>query len=297
MRSEPVVVGGGSRIVLELPPLPATEVLLCIIAILLLRGVWLLQEGVVLLSKIAGGDERSKTESAPATNLMANPEKAIAERTSPQRAPAPQARALRTSSAMFSQCLLDDDVDIAMFMDACRWYADKVCAPMGNFTVLMVREVHANMDKVKHTFQLNPARYRSMRALLDAETSSNMHQPVGLLADPSAAMGLLWARRGLLFWVSLFRQQAPKEGLAVASDVLAAYEEALAPYFGWVSSNTFKLATRAFPGWAAIQATWAADQADALEDMTEWLEVVEPLLETILRLLQALDLEDQRKCL
>ena len=46
---------------------------------------------------------------------------------------------------------------------------------------------------------------RSMRELLEAELGAQMHQPGGLLADPSAAMGLLWARRGLEFWIHVFK--------------------------------------------------------------------------------------------
>ena len=44
-----------------------------------------------------------------------------------------------------------------------------------------------------------------MRELLEAELGAQMHQPGGLLADPSAAMGLLWARRGLEFWIHVFK--------------------------------------------------------------------------------------------
>ena len=44
-----------------------------------------------------------------------------------------------------------------------------------------------------------------MAMMLDEEVSSGMHSPGGVLADPSAAIGLLWARRGLAFWIALFR--------------------------------------------------------------------------------------------
>ena len=63
------------------------------------------------------------------------------------------------------------------------------------------------MRKVEQFFDLAPARSRSMRALLEAETASGMHQPGGLLTDPSAAMGLLWARRGLAFWVLVYKDR------------------------------------------------------------------------------------------
>lgn len=50
--------------------------------------------------------------------------------------------------------------------------------------------------------------FQSMQQMLQEECSSGMHAPGGILADPSAAIGLLWARRGLLFWVCLFRPHA-----------------------------------------------------------------------------------------
>jgi len=56
---------------------------------------------------------------------------------------------------------------------------------------------------VEQSFELAPV--RSMRELLEAELGAQMHQPGGLLADPSAAMGLLWARRGLEFWIHVFK--------------------------------------------------------------------------------------------
>ena len=82
--------------------------------------------------------------------------------------------------------------------------ADDVVLPAG---AVHVSQVHANMRKVEQFFDLAPARYRSMRALLEAETASGMHQPGGLLTDPSAAMGLLWARRGLAFWVLVYKDR------------------------------------------------------------------------------------------
>jgi len=56
-----------------------------------------------------------------------------------------------------------------------------------------------------YTDLLAPDRFRSMVAMLQEEVSSGMHAPGAILADPSAAVGLLWARRGLQFWIALFR--------------------------------------------------------------------------------------------
>ena len=71
-----------------------------------------------------------------------------------------------------------------------------------------------------------------MVTMLEEECSSGMHSRGAVLAGPSAAIGLLWARRGLSFWVALFRphvtkfletkRKAGSQDTACASGALAA---------------------------------------------------------------------------
>ncbi len=111
---------------------------------------------------------------------------------------------LRFSAQSFAECMLDeDDVDVPRFIAACRGYVD-VLHRLGPFTMISIREVQSNMVKEETAFGVDPQRLVSMRALLEEEVKSHTHSPGGVLADPSAAMGLLWARRGLAFWLSLF---------------------------------------------------------------------------------------------
>ncbi|KAL3921372.1 MAG: hypothetical protein SGPRY_004926, partial [Prymnesium sp.] len=284
------------RLVLELPPLPAVEVLLALIAVLLARMVWLLASLLAILRKAS---EETHTDLKATLRSGLSPKLPKEARVTERR--------LLTSAKMFEQCMLGDaDVDVQKFMDACRWYGEQILTRMGPFTMITVREIHANMDKVKHTFQLDPEKHRSMRALLEAECSSNMHQPGGILADPSAAMGMLWARRGLMFWVCLFHKHMDngekrlaaggQPQLSLHTTVLNAYEEALAPFNGWVSRNTFMLATRTFPEWRDIEATWASNHEDAIDDMSAWVRILEPLLSRMFAIIKALDLDDLRKC-
>lgn len=291
-----------SRIVLELAPFSAVEVLLIIIMVLLARGVWLLSDVLVEQRKLTeermkhkGSDERTGFRSSRNQELKV------------PKQPRSTDRVLRTSAKMFEHCMLGEhDMDVSKFMDACRWYGDKVLTRMGTFTLVTVREIHANMDKVKQTYQLDPEKHRSMHEILDAECASGMHQPGGVLSDPSAAMGLLWARRGLLFWVCLFRKHkdqddkeappsTPTGSNSYHNNVIAAYEEALAPFNGWVTRNTFMLAARAFPEWREIEATWASTHEEAMADMTGWVNVLDPLLERMGKIISSLDLEDKRK--
>ncbi|KAL1521654.1 hypothetical protein AB1Y20_021311 [Prymnesium parvum] len=299
------------RLVIEVPPLPVVELLLVIISLLLARSIWLLSEGRALLSKAAEGGLAKLTESKssderPHTHALTRGRSAsaVSESRTP-REPKFTDRVLQTSAKMFEQSMLDEaDVDVGKFMDACRWYADKVLMRMGTFTLVTVRETHTNMDKVKQNYELNPDKHRSMRNLLEAECWSDMHQPGGVLMDPSAAMGLLWARRVLMFWICLFRRHMDRSDMRPAtptkespaqSEVITAYEEALAPFNGWVTRTTFMLASRAFPEWQDIEAVLASNHEDAMADLRSWVQVLEPLLERMDNIIQDLDLNDMRK--
>eukprot|EP00964_Phaeocystis_antarctica_P006389 scaffold3458_cov66-Phaeocystis_antarctica.AAC.4 len=73
------------------------------------------------------------------------------------------------------------------------------------------------MAKIDTSLQLDAVAYCSMRALLTAEVDAGMHQEGAILANPSAAMGLLWARRGLSFWLEIYRLSLP-EGYAEGAE-------------------------------------------------------------------------------
>jgi len=229
------------------------------------------------------------------------------------------ARPLHISAGHFRKCLTgDDDVDVALFIAACQNYC-KVLALIGPFTLLSIREVHSNMKKIEHSFELAPVRYRSMRELLEAESAAGMHQPGGLIVDPSAAMGLLWARRGLAFWIHIFRDllaqyearqggaggppdgparsgsSSPRERAEVPTlkeVVEKGYANSLGPFNGWLSQNSMALAMRAVP---AEFPQLAPSVAELIEDLREWSDVVEQLVRRMAAMQRELDLEDTRK--
>ena len=187
-------------------------------------------------------------------------------------------------------------------MRACRAYADCVLQRMGPFTLLSIREVHSNMRKVQLTHDIDPSTLGTMRAILQREIAGAMHQPGGLIADPSAAMGLLWARRGLAFWVHFYRACEAHEAsgeeaqsFAIQRAVTAAYEAELQPHNGWVTRHSFALATRTAGEWDAIRAKLAPTDTALRDDLQSWLRAVVPLLERMGALQKALDLEDTRK--
>ena len=212
-------------------------------------------------------------------------------------------RPLEVSAAQFRDALLgSDDVAVPRFMRACRAYADCVLQRMGPFTLLSIREVHSNMRKVQLTHDIDPSTLGTMRAILQREIAGAMHQPGGLIADPSAAMGLLWARRGLAFWVHFYRACEAHEAsgeeaqsFAIQRAVTAAYEAELQPHNGWVTRHSFALATRTAGEWDAIRAKLAPTDTALRDDLQSWLRAVVPLLERMGALQKALDLEDTRK--
>ena len=117
-------------------------------------------------------------------------------------------RVLRTNAATFSGALLgEDDVDVLEFMRGCREFRDTILVRLGSFSRPAAKQVTDNLAKIEATYALNPRRFGSMHALLEEEARSQMHARMRTrgLADPSAAMGLLWARRGLQYWICLFR--------------------------------------------------------------------------------------------
>jgi hypothetical protein len=150
-------------------------------------------------------------------------------------------RVLRTNAATFSGALLgEDDVDVLEFMRGCREFRDTILVRLGSFSRPAAKQVTDNLAKIEATYALNPRRFGSMHALLEEEARSQMHARMRTrgLADPSAAMGLLWARRGLQYWICLFRPllEAGLDGrtarLPNHEDAKAAHGESLGPYTG-----------------------------------------------------------------
>lgn len=318
-------------VTIHIPDLPVLELVLMVIAVLLLRILLVVQEGVQLLR-----DMHSKEETEPSSEKrrslppLSRQNRYSTEGTwqndtgrndtgSEKSSIEQPARQLKMSAGHFAKCLVGAaDVDVALFIAACEHLACKVLPLIGPFTLLSIREVHSNMKKIEHSFELAPLRYRSMRELLDAETAAGMHQPGGLIVDPSAAMGLLWARRGLQFWIFIFRElvaqhelrvsgsnaQPELSGLSESSSsrtgkldnlkevVERGYAASLQPYFGWLSNNSMSLALRAVPAEFPVL---APTMGELLEDLREWGDVLEELVERMAAMQQELDLEDKRK--
>lgn len=196
-------------ITIQLGAVSVSDLVLLAIAVLLWRLLVSAKESVALL-KSAHKDLQRLKEAAPRPSSS----RGASRRPSPLEGTPSPTRLIGVSAVAFADCLLgDDDVDACKFMACCRAFAG-ILEKLGSFTLISVREVHSNMAKVDTSYQLAPERFRSMRALLREEVDSQMHAAGGVIADPSAAMGLLWARRGLSFWQALFRPHLRSGGVS-----------------------------------------------------------------------------------
>lgn len=275
-----------SGITIDVTGVPVVEVLLTVIAALLYYLARLLRE---LLQTVRALQNKPSTESSR-TAALETPK------------PQPPSRPIKLSAEQFQACMLEGgDIDVALFIKACRSFCTQVLQVIGPFTVLSVREVHSNMQKVERSFELAPENYRSMRALLEAECGAGYHQAGGILADPSAAIGLLWARRGLGFWVEVFKDHESWLGAKHADNpevlklsVKTAYESTVGRFNGWVMQNSFSLALRTAP--KAFPA-FAPSEELLQEDLMQFVEAVGQLLTQMAAIHKALDLEDLRKSL
>lgn len=324
-----------SRVVIEIPSLPLAELLLVGILVLLYRLLVKLSEAVALLHKltnssqhvVAANQDPKRATPTPPSRREARSRAQSLTGAGPDEDARPDARLdarlLQQSARKFASCLdAPDDVNVEQLLAAMRLFS-KVLELKGSFTHFLVKEIHSNSKKIESSYRLNPGKYRSMRLLLEAEVASKMHQPDGILGDPSAAMGLLWARRGLGFWLKFYRNRLQeleaegadsdsgstgratpppkdggKEGVKEPGSGLfpealqVAYSESLAQFNGWITQNSMALAMRAVP---ATFPRLAASEEMEEEDMREWVSALERLLERMEALHLELDLEDKRK--
>mmetsp|Transcript_15825 Transcript_15825/g.52176 ORF Transcript_15825/g.52176 Transcript_15825/m.52176 type:complete len:348 (-) Transcript_15825:169-1212(-) len=334
----PTTASHVSGVTIHIPAVPVIELTLLVIAALLWRLLVAVHAGLAMLHALqaeksphSGVPSAEKGSPPPPPHLSRQLSRERLRGGTPVPPPSPRgegepnmladARPLRISAGHFGKCLSGDaDVDVALFIAACQNYC-KVLALIGPFTLLSTREVISNMKKIEHSFELAPVRYRSMRELLEAEVAAGMHQPGGVLVDPSAAVGLLWARRGLTFWVHIFRELSrigrqrqsgrisPAEGptpsgrstprggsptgdVSLKELVERGYAATLQPFNGWLSQNSMSLALRAVP---QEFPRLAPTQLEMLEDLEAWCDVVEQLVGRMAAVQLELDLEDRRK--
>ena len=159
----------------------------------------------------------------------------------PARALWASQRPLRRSAAAFNECRQGSDIDLPRFLRAAKQYCE-LAAQFGRFAVPSASEVRRCIEKIEqaaHKLEGSGSRthYKTMRALLQAEVALGLHKPGGQLEDPSAAMGLLWTRRGLAFWMEVFQMQV-KQSASLKEQMGKAYDRTLSNFHGFISRRS-----------------------------------------------------------
>eukprot|EP00320_Phaeocystis_rex_P007096 CAMPEP_0119088670 /NCGR_PEP_ID=MMETSP1178-20130426/146333_1 /TAXON_ID=33656 /ORGANISM="unid sp, Strain CCMP2000" /LENGTH=232 /DNA_ID=CAMNT_0007071971 /DNA_START=21 /DNA_END=716 /DNA_ORIENTATION=- len=208
-------------------------------------------------------------------------------------------RPLRRSAVAFNECSKGSDIDLPRFLHAAKQYCE-LAAQFGRFAVPSASEVMRCIVKIEQAAQRLERsckkRYKTMRALLKAEVELGLHRPGGELADPSAAMGVLWTRRGLAFWNEVFRMQVHKSA-NLRDQMSAAYDRTLSRFHGFISRRAFSVASSATPSWEQVRANAAlAPSEEALrDDLKVWTNALKKLLRSMTAMQVQLDLEDKRR--
>ena len=145
-------------------------------------------------------------------------------------------------------------------------------------------------------------RCATLRGLLELERDSGIHGRGGVLADPSAAMAILWLRRSMDFMADLqvnigaLDEGGGKQGSSRRA-AFDAYAEHLEPFHNWLLKHTFRVALNAIPSkreFLQRLGPLVAEEVTASE-LRDHAEVVKQITEALRVLFCELDLEDTRK--
>ncbi len=184
----------------------------------------------------------------------------------------------------------------------------------GPVMLLVNQNCEANLRKVRKVIErfgaTEPKRVSTLRGLLEAEKATGIHRPGAVLADPSAAIALLWTRRTLQFFLQCLIGTCEMGGSATMtmSDVAAAaYRMHLEPFHGWFLKNTFTLTLNGVPSRESVlqkicgsrrlsHETHERDsELAAVREIRECIDVLRVVVDGMRALFEELDLEDMRK--
>ena len=147
----------------------------------------------------------------------------------------------RLASQLNACAMGKTDVDVPALLEATDAFCGFLCR-FGKFCGPSVGNVRGCMEKVENSRKSLRKRFpgslASFQELLECEKP--VHKPNAVLADPSAAMGLLWIRRGLQYWADVFEQQAeqlkkcPSKTCSLTEQCAIAYKRTVGPFHGWI---------------------------------------------------------------
>ena len=179
----------------------------------------------------------------------------------------------------------------------------------GPLMQLAIKNDMANFDKVRAAWndlgRGDSAKVARLRGLLEAERASGIHKGGGVLADPSAAIALVWIRRSLDFQNTILETISTDRAVSVVNVAKDAYKAHLETYHNFWLKNTFRAALSGLPSRTEFLQRLAPNLAHSLQtderericysEMAELVEVQQKAVATMSALLVELDLQDSRK--
>lgn len=199
----------------------------------------------------------------------------------------------------FNECCKGSDIDMTKFLRAAKQYCE-LASQFGRFAVPSASEVRRCIEKIEQGAKKLESKgkgiQKTMRALLQAEVALGLHRPGGELADPSAAMGVLWTRRGLAFWMEVFQMEVEKSA-NLKDQMGKAYERTLSSFHGFISRRAFSVAAGATPSWEQMRtnADLAPTEEELRDDLKVWAGALKKVLKSMHAMQVQLDLEDKRR--
>ena len=141
----------------------------------------------------------------------------------------------------------------------------------------------------------------TLRAVLSAERAQGMHAP-GKLADPSAAVALLWMHRSLAFQHGMLEGLCSKRESKLSEVAREAYTKHLEANHSWLLKNTFKMSLSSMPTRDELYARLAprmrtADEREqiCLQEIREFSLAAGPVVQAIRSIFEELGLSDDKK--
>lgn len=231
-----------------------------------------------------------------------------------ERGPGHQRSGSNMSSSSASMLLSDaaqaapGDVDVLIepFIDAFGMMLRNLLTPVfGTTMVLAVKNDEGNIEKVRQALVKQSAANGgvppTLRAVLSAERAQGMHAP-GKLADPSAAVALLWMHRSLAFQHAMLDGLCSKRESKLSDVAREAYTKHLEANHSWLLKNTFKMSLNSMPTRDELYSRLAprmrrADEREqiCLQEIREFSLAAGPVVQAIRSIFEELGLSDDKK--
>ena len=251
-------------------------------------------------SKSRASSKGSSGSDAPEVAPTLSPERSLSR----SRAVTEDERScIHFASLKFAKCFdaEKNEIKVAELLVACEAFLE-ILRAMGSSMMLAVKDFQNNIKKAHMMFDVDQNKYSTMKALLEAEKKTGIHQPGGINKDPSSAAGLLWIRRSLSYQLVIFQELIKGDEVTLQCATQISYDQELLPFHAWMLKTVFGRVIASVPTRENLEKALLpkTDDADLRKnvsdkDMKEFVDLVGPVLEQWRAVYAELDLEDVRK--